>query len=189
MNVPELELIRFFGAVADGAEIPVGIQNAPEHMGIGLSNSGLATLNRSHPNVTIAKLEAPPINIRRLLDDTGGAIDVFDGRGGLAMIEALRAGAVGIIPGGESFDVLVRIFRQVTGGDAAAVAGAERLYIDALPLHVFLMQSLDALVVYGKQVLCQRLGIAQSEARIPCTPPTEFGIETARRYASDLGPL
>ena len=39
LNVPEVELIRFFGAVADSSEVPVGIQNAPEYIGIGISNA------------------------------------------------------------------------------------------------------------------------------------------------------
>jgi 4-hydroxy-tetrahydrodipicolinate synthase len=189
LDVPEAELIRFFGAVADRAELPVGIQNAPEYIGIGLSNVGLRALNRANPNVTIAKMEASPIQIRNLLDETEGAMDVFDGRGGVAMLEALRAGAVGFIPGGECYDVLVRVYNQMTGSDQEAIAEAERLHAEVLPLQVFIMHSLDSLIVYGKQVLCQRLGLNESEPRIPCTPPTKFGLETARRYANALGRL
>ncbi len=189
LNVPEIELIRFFGAVADRSEIPVGIQNAPEYIGIGISNPGFRTLNRAHPNVTIAKVESPPIQIRALIEETEGTVDVFDGRGGVAMIEALRAGAVGIIPGGECFDVLVRVYKQIVGNDPTEVVEAERMHADVLPLQVFIMQSLDSLIVYGKQVLCQRLGLAETEPRIPCTPPTQFGTDTARRYADALGRL
>jgi 2-keto-3-deoxy-L-arabinonate dehydratase len=189
LNVPEIELIRFFGAVADRCELPVGVQNAPEYIGIGISNTGFRTLNRNHPNVTIAKMEAAPVHIRNLLDETEGAMDVFDGRGGVAMLEAIRAGAVGIIPGGECFDVLVRIYEQIAGRDANDIEAAERLHANVLPLQVFIMSSLDSLITYGKQVLCRRLGIDQNQPRIPCTPPTEFGIDTARRYADALGRL
>jgi 2-keto-3-deoxy-L-arabinonate dehydratase len=150
LNVPEAELIRLFGAVADRAEIPVGIQNAPEYIGIGLSNAGLRALNRAHPNVTIAKMETSPIQIRSLLDETERAMDVFDGRGGVAILEALRAGAVGFIPGGECYDVLVRVYNQMTGSDPEAISEAERLHAEVLPLQVFIMQSLDSLIVYGK---------------------------------------
>jgi 2-keto-3-deoxy-L-arabinonate dehydratase len=140
LNVPEAELIRFFGAVADRAEIPVGIQNAPEYIGIGLSNAGLRALNRAHPNVTIAKMETSPIQIRSLLDETERAMDVFDGRGGVAILEALRAGAVGFIPGGECYDVLVRVYNQMTGSDPEAISEAERLHAEVLPLQVFIMR-------------------------------------------------
>src|SRR5262249_52368342 len=159
LNVPEIELIRFFGAVADRCDLPVGIQNAPEYIGIGISNAGFKVLNRNHPNVTIAKMEVAPTQIRGLLDETDGAMDVFDGRGGVAMIESLRAGAVGNIPGGECFDVIVRIYEQIAGEDPAAAREAARLHADVLPLQVFIMSSLDSLITYGKQVLCRRLGI------------------------------
>jgi len=189
LNVPESELIRFFGTVADQAEIPVGIQNAPEYLGIGLTHSGFRILHRAHPNVMIAKVELPPIHIRILIDETEGAMDVFDGRGAVAMLESLRAGAVGIIPGGECFDVLVRIYNEIAQSNSTTTAEAERLHAGVLPLQVFIMQSLDSLIVYGKQVLCQRLGLTETEPRIPCTPPTVFGTDTARRYADALGPL
>src|SRR3546814_10017645 len=35
-GAPESELLRFFGAVADASPIPVGLQIAPEYLGIGL---------------------------------------------------------------------------------------------------------------------------------------------------------
>lgn len=116
-------------------------------------------------------------------------MDVFDGRGGVAIIEALRAGAAGIIPGGECFDVLVKVYRQIVGSDPKAASEAERLHADVLPLQVFIMQSLDSLIVFGKQVLCRRLGPSETEPRIPCTPPTAFGTVTARRYADAQGRL
>ena len=40
-GIDEGELIRFFGAVADKLDVPVAIQNAPQYLGIGLSNRGL----------------------------------------------------------------------------------------------------------------------------------------------------
>ena len=85
--------------------------------------------------------------------------------------------------------MLVRVYNQMTGSDPEAIDEAERLHAEVLPLQVFIMQSLDSLIVYGKQVLCQRLGLNESEPRVPCTPPTEFGLETARRYANALGRL
>jgi 4-hydroxy-tetrahydrodipicolinate synthase len=188
-GVPESELVRFFGAVADKAPIPLGIQNAPEYLGIGLSNAGLKALTRAHANVSIVKLEATAVAIRRLLDEVDGAIDVFNGRGGVEITDSLRAGAVGIIPGGETFDVLVHIFDRATANDTTGNAEADRLYADLLPLLVFLMESMDTFLVYGKRVLGDRLGLMEVEPRVPYTPPTAFGLATAKRYANALGPL
>ena len=115
-HVPESSLIRFFGAVADASPIPVGIQNAPEYLGIGLSHAGIKALHRAHKNFVIVKLEATALSIARLMEEVDGALDVFNGRDGIEMINSMRAGAVGIIPGGEAFDVLARIFDLMAGG-------------------------------------------------------------------------
>jgi dihydrodipicolinate synthase/N-acetylneuraminate lyase len=188
-GVPESALIRFFGAVADASTITLGIQNAPEYLGIGLSNGGIKALHRNHANVSIIKLETTAVGIARLREEVGDAIDIFNGRGGIEMIDSIRAGAIGIIPGGETFDVLTHIYDRVSEGTKESYAKAERLYAAVLPLLVFLMESMDTFLVYGKRVLGTRLNIDETNPRPPYSPPTRFGIETARRYAEALGKL
>ncbi|MDA8051645.1 MAG: dihydrodipicolinate synthase family protein [Rhodospirillales bacterium] len=187
-GLPEAELVRFFGAVADVCPLPVGIQNAPEYLGIGLSSEGLIALVRAHPNVVIAKVEASGLAIDRLNAILEGSVDIFNGRGGIDMIDALRAGAVGIIPGAECFDVLRSIFDDLSapGGDADRAA---QRYAAILPLLVFLMESMDTFIVYGKEVLRCRLGLGEIHQRLPASPATPFGLYSARRYAAALGPL
>src|SRR5579864_6032241 len=148
-HVPESELIKFFGAVADASPIPIAIQNAPEYLGIGLSNAGVRTLHRTHPNFSILKLEATAIAIASLLNEVEGEIDVFNGRDGIEMLDSMRAGAVGIIPGGEAFDVLAQAFDHMASGSEEGVAQAERLYAKVLPLLILLMESMDTFLVYG----------------------------------------
>jgi 4-hydroxy-tetrahydrodipicolinate synthase len=188
-HVPESSLIRFFGAVADASPIPVGIQNAPEYLGIGLSHAGIKALHRAHKNFVIVKLEATALSIARLMEEVDGALDVFNGRDGIEMIDSMRAGAVGIIPGGEAFDVLARIFDLMAGGGEAGVKKAEALYQKVLPLLIFLMESMDTFLVYGKPVLGHRLGITEIQPRIPSTPASAFGLAMAKRYADALGKL
>ena len=105
------------------------------------------------------------------------------------MLDSMRAGAVGIIPGGEAFDVLARAFDHMASGTEAGIAEAERLYATVLPLLILLMESMDTFLVYGKPVLGHRLGIAETKPRLPSTPPSAFGLATAMRYAEMLGKL
>jgi 4-hydroxy-tetrahydrodipicolinate synthase len=188
-GVSEAALVSFFGAVADRSPLPLAIQNAPQYLGVGLSNAGLKALNRAHPNVAIVKLETTALSISSLIEETDGQIDVFNGRGGIEMTDSMRAGAVGFIPGGEAFDVLVRLFNEMAAGTSAGEAEADRLYSQVLPLLEFLMESLDTFLVYGKQVLGHRLGIKEVDARAPFTAMTSFGAGVAQRYAAGLGPL
>ena len=187
-SVPEADLIRFFGAVADRCTVPVAIQNAPEYLGIGLSVDGIAALNRAHANVSIIKLEATATVIDRLHQAVGGSMDIFNGRAGIDMIEALRAGAVGFIPGGESYDVLTRVFNDLTAPDGDPLRG-EALYREVLPLLVFLMESIDNVLLHGKAVLGHRLGIAQTAPRAPFGAPSAFTKDMVRRYAAAMGAL
>lgn len=185
-GVPESELIRFFGAVADASPIPVGIQNAPEYLGIGLSHNGISALHKAHPNVAIVKLEATALAIARLVEQVEGTLDVFNGRDGIEMIDSIRAGAVGIIPGAEVADLLARVFDFV---DAGSTEKAEQLYERLLPLLIVLMESMDTFLVYGKHVLKHRFGIQETDTRIPHTPASAFGLDLMRRYSEALGKI
>jgi 4-hydroxy-tetrahydrodipicolinate synthase len=188
-GLPEIEYLRFFGAVADGTDLPVAIQNAAQFLGIGLSNAGLKTLNRNHPNVCLLKGEAPAHAIERLIADTDGAFRVFNGRGGMELPDNLRGGCVGMIPAPECFDVQVRIYELMRTGQPADEAEAERLYREILPLIVFMMSSIDTFICYGKRITARRLGIADVLDRAPCQRPTEFGLRMAQRLALSLPPF
>jgi dihydrodipicolinate synthase/N-acetylneuraminate lyase len=179
----EAEYLRFFGAVADGAELPVAIQNAAQFLGVGLSNAGLVALNRNHPNVCLLKGEAPAHVIARLIDDTTGAFRVFNGRGGLELPDNLRAGCAGMIPAPECFDAQVRIHDAMRAGDEAE---AERVYREILPLITFMMASLDTFVCYGKRITARRLGIAEVHDRAPCQHPSPFGLAMMERFLATL---
>ncbi len=187
----EPTLTRFFGAVADGSPIPIGIQNAPEYLGVGLGPAAIRTLHRNHPNVVMVKGEASVTAIRQIVEATDGGIAVFNGRGGLELPDNLRAGCDGMIPAPDFFDRQVRIFGLMrTRDDAENEEVAENLYREILPGIVFVMQSLDALVCYGKRIAAWRLGLrGEIHDRAPGLAPTAFGLECARRFASALGPL
>ncbi|MEX2647801.1 MAG: dihydrodipicolinate synthase family protein [Alphaproteobacteria bacterium] len=183
-DVPERELIRFFGAVADAASIPVAIQNAPRYLGIGLSAAGLAALQRQHSNLALVKVEDAPGDIAALIEATGGAIDVFVGRAGIEQPDALRAGAVGIIPAPEACDRLARSYDLMESDPAAS----EAVYREALPTLAFLETSINHLVSAGKEIVAARLGLGPVVHRLPAelSPTVRASIA---RHAAALGPL
>jgi 4-hydroxy-tetrahydrodipicolinate synthase len=185
-HIEEGQLLAFFSAVIEKINLPVGIQNAPQYLGIGLSNAGLRELARRHSNFLVAKTEGSGIEIARLIEETEGLFDVFNGRGGYELPDVVRAGAAGVIPGGESFDKFVTIYNAMRNGDEAA---AEATYREVLPLIVFLEESIDHFATYGKQVLGRRLGIDPGPAPLPSTVCTPFGQAAANRFADALSKL
>jgi 2-keto-3-deoxy-L-arabinonate dehydratase len=179
----EAELLRFFGRVIDAAAIPAGIQNAPEYIGIGLSVESIEALRRNHPNFRVLKGEGSAMLMRRTLEETGGKLDVLNGRAGLELPDNFRAGCAGMIPGAETCDVLAAVWTGLREGRAAE---AEALYRDALPLLTFLMQSMEQILCYGKRLLARRIGLGETWDRQPAQAPTAFGLGCLEDHASRL---
>ncbi|MGO4676845.1 dihydrodipicolinate synthase family protein [Bosea sp. 2YAB26] len=178
------EYIRFFGRVADATSLPVAIQNAPAYMGRGLSAEDIRELVSRHPNISLIKGEGPAVDIRQLITTTEGRLPVFNGRGGLELVDNLRAGCAGMILAPDTIDHALRAYNHFMAGDEPS---AEAAYRDVSPAIVFIMQSIESLLCYGKRLFGERAGLAIHD-RSPALRPTEFGLELVRRHAAQLGP-
>jgi 4-hydroxy-tetrahydrodipicolinate synthase len=184
-NYPATEYIRFFGRVADAIDLPVAIQNAPAYMGRGLSAEEISTLCRQHPNVCLLKGEGSATDIAHLVEVTEASIPVFNGRGGLELIESLQAGCAGLVLAPDCIDHAVRIYEHFTAGDIGA---AWEAYRKVLPAITFIMQSIENFICYGKRIFALRAGL-DVEDRAPALRPTAFGLSRAEEHAASLGPL
>ena len=106
----------FFGAVADSVDCPVGIQNAPDFLGIGLT-AGRTGRTQSPPPQRYAssRRRHAPCGVGRLIEGLGGRMRVFNGRAGLELTDNYRAGVDGMIPGIETIDLQVAIEQRHAG--------------------------------------------------------------------------
>lgn len=178
------EYIRFFGRIAEATSLPVAIQNAPAYMGRGLSSEDIRELVRQHPNICLIKGEGPATDIQQLISVTEGRLPVMNGRGGLELADNLRAGCVGLLLAPDTIDYALRAYNRFLAGDAE---GAEEAYREVLPAIVFIMQSIESLLCYGKRIFGARAGI-EIHDRSPAQRPSAFGLELVKRYAGQLGP-
>ncbi|HUK09277.1 MAG TPA: dihydrodipicolinate synthase family protein [Stellaceae bacterium] len=185
-GVPESELVRFFGAVAEKAAVPVAIQNNPVNLDVWLTNAGLKTLNRNHQNVCLLKGEAPVTAVQRTIEETDGAYDVFCGLAGKEMPASLRAGCVGCVPAPDCIDLQVRLYNAMRTGTTEGEAEAEQIHRGILPLLHFMTHSPEHMLCYGKRFMARRLGLAEIHPRQPCIQPTPFGMQVANRYGAAL---
>jgi hypothetical protein len=184
-GVSEDFFVRFFGAVADRVELPVAIQNAPEYLGVGLTPAGVKMLAKNHPNFCILKAEGPALSIRQIIEETGDSVTVFNGRGGLELLDNLRAGCAGMIPACDTFDRQARIFDLLRDG---AETDAEAVYREVLPAIVFVMQSLQTLHTYGKRIAAMRLGLMMSSIELPACGRTLSGCNARNAMPLHWGP-
>lgn len=181
---PEQYFFDFFAEVMARTDLPCAIQNAPEYLGVGLTPDGIARLAALRPNFILLKGEGPAVHMRTVIE-SNPEMAVFNGRGGLELIDNLRAGCAGMIIGVDSFDWQARAFEAWQAGD---LNEAERLYAVILPGIVFMMQSIEHLVCYGKRIAAARLGLSVHDRR-PGIAATDFGNAMALRFAAVLGPL
>ncbi len=179
-------LVEFFATVANGFDLPLGVQNAPEYIGVGLDNSAIRTLADHAPNIQILKAEGPAPYIGGLMQDLGKNFTVFNGRNGVELIDNLRAGCAGTIPGVECCDLQIQIYNSWRSGDHSV---ATTQFRQALPLLSYLMLTIDHLLCYGKRLAAQRLGITQVYDRQPAMAATPVDLDTLDFWSRDLGPL
>jgi len=183
---PGDELLDFYSAAMAGLRVPVGIQNAPEFLGVGLTPEEVATLRRRHANFTVMKGEGPVVQVKPFVEALAGQLVVFNGRGGLELPDNLLAGCAGMIPAPDSADLQIALFNAFEAGDVAEV---ERLYAQVLPYVVFIMQSLDVAIFYGKRMFARRAGIANACAcRVPALVADPFFEAALTRWSAGFGP-
>ncbi len=154
------ELLRYFTTIAARAGIPLIVQDASGYVGRPLSIGLQARLHGELGDQVMFKPEAPPIGARltRLLSATSGGARVFDGAGGLFLIDSFRRGAIGTMPASDVVWALSALWRALQGGDfprAYRIAGP-------LALLVSLQTSLDSFVAVEKHLLV-RQGVLPSD--------------------------
>lgn len=149
-------LFDYFCTIAASVSLPLVVQDASGYVGTPLSLDLQARLERELGDRVYFKPEAPPIGPRvtELLDRTGGRARIFEGMGGLHLIDSFRRGAVGTMPGGDLVWALVALWRALVDGDF------DRAYRIAGPLAqlIALQGSLDSFVAVEKRNL-QRQGV------------------------------
>ena len=179
------EYIRFFGRVAAATSLPVAIQNAPAFLGRGLTADEIRELITQHPNIGLIKGEGPVTDIAGLIDRTEGGVPVFNGRGGLELIDNFRIGCRGMLLAPDCIDHSVRAYEAFRAGNEAA---AEAYYARMLPAAVFMMQGIEHLMCYGKRVFAARAGLGVHD-RAPAMRPNATGLAMVERFAKALGPF
>jgi 4-hydroxy-tetrahydrodipicolinate synthase len=100
------------------------------------------------------KPEATPIGPRlsELRDATNGKARVFEGTGGLALVDSFRRGIVGTMPGADLIRGIVALWRALQAGDAQRV---DRISLPIIAL-VSMQNSLDAFLAIEKYLLVKQ---------------------------------
>jgi 4-hydroxy-tetrahydrodipicolinate synthase len=163
--LPEIQLVDYFRALADAIAIPVIVQDASGYVGQPIPLSVYVQLLEKYGRDKILfKPEAAPIgpNLSALRDATGGRAKIYEGSGGILLVDSYRRGISGTMPGMDLLDGVVALWRALGKKDEAAVY---RLYFPICAIVALQMQAgLDGFLAIEKYILRQR-GLFTSERR------------------------
>ena len=155
-GLEETDMLRYFETILDAAGLPLIVQDASGYVGKPMRLDFQAGLLERFGDRVLFKPEAPPLGptFSALLEKTGGKARLFDGSGGLLLVESYRRGVTGTIPGMEVLDGIVALWQALDAGDD------ERTYDLWLPicaLGTLQMQSgIDAFLVVERYLMHKR---------------------------------
>ena len=155
-DAPEEEIFGYYGALVAATTVPVIVQDASGYVGRPISIATQARLADEFGGRIMFKPEAPPIGQRlsELREATGGNARVFEGTGGIALVDNHGRGIVGTMPGADLCWALVALWRALEDGQADR---ADALH-GPLAAIIALSTNLDAFLAIEKYLL-HRQGI------------------------------
>lgn len=150
----ETDLRRYYERIIKAVDIPVIVQDASGYVGQPMSIDLQAGLLAEFGERILFKPEAAPIGPRlsALRDATDGKARVFEGTGGIALVDSYRRGVVGTMPGADLIEGLVTLWQALEAGDE------QRIYRLSLPISslVAVQNSLDSFLAVEKHLLVKQ---------------------------------
>lgn len=168
---------RFFASIAGSVSIPLIVQDSSSYVGSPIDTCVyLQLLEQFDVDRIYFKPEANPLgsNLSKLRDVTSGKARIFEGSGGLNLVDCYRRGIVGTMPGMDLLDGIVALWNALEAGDD------EQAYRLSLPIGALvclqLQAGLDGFLAIEKYLLMKR-GIFDNTIQLP--PVTwELDVET-----------
>ena len=165
VGIGDDQLREYYTRILSAVNIPVIVQDASGYVGQPMSIALQAALYGEYGHRVMFKPEATPIGPRltELHEATDGDAKVFEGSGGMALVDSHRRGVTGTMPGADLIKALVQLWQALEGGDEQR---AHRLSLPLVSL-VALQNSLDAFLAVEKHLLVKQGVFENSLVRGP----------------------
>ena len=161
----EDELAGYYGALLDAVDVPVIVQDASGYVGMPMSIGMQARLLEEYGDRVLFKPEAVPIGAKlsELRDATNGAARVFEGSGGISLVDSYKRGIVGTMPGAEICWAIVSLWGALETGNTARTDTIN----GPLAALVSLQTGLDAFIAVEKHLLHKQGVFPNTRVRVP----------------------
>lgn len=166
--LPLSALHGYFSTLADAVSVPLIVQDASSYVGSSIPiDFYVRLLDEYGPQKILFKPEGAPVgpNISDLRDASDGRARMFDGSGGILLIDAFRRGVIGTMPGIDLLDGIAALWTALKEGDETR---AYRIYFPICALVALQLQAgLDGFLAIEKYVLVKRGLFASDRRRQP----------------------
>ena len=155
VGIGEAELLAYYRRIIAAIRIPVIVQDASGYVGKPMPIAMQARLlDEFGPERVLYKPEASPIGpkLSELRDATAGRARVFEGTGGIALVDSFRRGIVGTMPGADLLRGLVPLWNALAAGHTEK---ADRIH-GPLAALISMQTSLDAFLAVEKHLLVRQ---------------------------------
>jgi dihydrodipicolinate synthase/N-acetylneuraminate lyase len=159
------EALRHFEEIVRSTAIPVVVQDAGGYVGQAMPLEVMARIEAAFPERILFKPETPPLGqrISELRELTGGRARIYEGMGGIALVDAYRRGIYGTMPAADVCWAIAALWSALSSGDEAAV---QRIR-GPLTALIALQNDLDAFVALEKHLLVVQRVIGSARMRGP----------------------
>ncbi len=158
----------YFAQIAAAVSLPLVVQDASGYVGAAIDlGVYLNLLDRFGPERILFKPEASPLgpNLSRLRDASGGTAKIFEGSGGINLVDCYRRGIHGTMPGTDLLDAIVALWQALQAGDD------DRIYELAFPISAIvslqLSAGLDGFLAIEKHLMHRRGLFPHVQQRLP----------------------
>lgn len=166
-RLPESRVFEYYKAIHDAISIPLVVQDASGYLGNALSVDIQTRMCKELGPRVYFKPEAQPIGptLSRIQEALNHEAVVFEGSGGVQLVDSYRRGISGTMPGCDLIRGVVEIWRALQRGDDARVY---QVYFPLCAIVTLQTASLDGFLTIEKYLL-QKQGIFKNRlVRRPC---------------------
>jgi 4-hydroxy-tetrahydrodipicolinate synthase len=174
-SLPEESLKEYLGEFLQSIpDTPVLIQDFNPG-GASISVNFIEALMNEHPNFKYLKLEEPLCapKFEEIIKRTNGNIGLFEGWGGLYMLELIPLGIAGVMPGLGVSDILQKVFDLRRNGEHAK---AFSIFERVMPQIFFSLQNMELFHYAEKELLMARGILTNSISRKAAYKPDQSSI-------------
>jgi 4-hydroxy-tetrahydrodipicolinate synthase len=183
-SLPEESLFEYLsGFMSAIPDTPVLVQDFNPG-GASISATFIRRLMEAQSNFKYLKLEEPLCapKFEEVIKTTGGKVGLFEGWGGLYMLELIPIGIAGVMPGLAVADILQKVYQHRKNGDNEKAFG---IFERIMPQIFFSLQNMELFHYAEKELLMARgildNSIARKAAYIPDSSSKNYIRELNKR--------